>query len=194
MSDMESKPNEDMDLAKFYAEGTADYLKIKIKKKERILKINQYLSFALPILLGGYASVDHNSQFFDFLVWSTGILSVIVLLSNLYTLIAKTDEDLSRHLESYSFNKLLMDLYGDLSNLYKAKDENKDVCKSLYLLIKSKDDFNSKEDEKYVTNIEQRKIMFDILVKKHKRCVRCNNIPTKFHKKKGCTNCGNYVK
>ncbi|EAP8574200.1 hypothetical protein EPL11_24095, partial [Salmonella enterica] len=75
------QPNEEMDLRKFYAEGTADYLKTKIKKSERLLKINQYLSFALPVLVGGYASVDHSSKYFDFLVWGTGILSVIVLLS-----------------------------------------------------------------------------------------------------------------
>lgn len=188
------QPNEDMDLRKFYAEGTADYLKIKIKKSERILKINQYLSFALPLLVGGYAAVDHSSKYFELLVWGTGLLSVIVLLSNLYTLVMKTDENLSRYLESYSFNKLLTDLYSELSSMFKSKSGNQQPANHLFSVIKSKDDFNAKEDEKYVSNDEKKRIMFDILVKKNKECVRCNKVPTKFNKKKGCTNCGNYIK
>lgn len=188
------QPNEEMDLRKFYAEGTADYLKIKIKNSERHLKINQYLSFALPILVGGYAAVDHNSEYFDLLVWGTGILSVVVLLSNLYTLVMKTDENLSRYLESYSFNKLLTDLYGELSSMFKSDPGNQNPSNHLFLLIKSKDDFNAKEDEKYVSNDGKKRIMFDILVKKNKVCVRCNKIPTRFNKRKGCTNCGNLVK
>lgn len=187
------KPNEKMDLSKFYAEGTADYLKTKIKKSERLLKINQYLSFALPLLVGGYAAVDHSSAYFELLVWATGILSIIVLLSNLYTLVMKTDENLSRYLESYSFNKFLTDLYGELSSMFKSKAFNQEPANHLFLLIKSKDDFNAKEDEKYVSNDEKKRIMFDILVKKNKECVRCNKIPTKFNKRKGCTNCGNYA-
>lgn len=191
---MSMQPNEEMDLRKFYAEGTADYLKTKIKKSERLLKINQYLSFALPVLVGGYASVDHSSKYFDFLVWGTGILSVIVLLSNLYTLVMKTDENLSRYLESYSFNKLLTDLYGELSSMFKSKTGNQQPANHLFSVIKSKDDFNAKEDEKYVSNNDKKRIMFDILVKKNKECVRCNKIPNKFNKRKGCTNCGNLVK
>lgn len=185
------KANEEMDVRKFYAEGTADYLKGKIKKSERILKINQYMSFALPLLVGSYAAVDHNSKIFEYLLWGTGILSIAVLLSNLYTLVMKTDENLSRYLESYSFNKLLMDLYGDLSSMYKAKTENREPSNHMFSLIKSKDDFNSKEDEKYVSNDDKKLIMFNMLVKRNKECSRCGVIPTKFHKRKGCTNCGN---
>ncbi|HHQ6591567.1 TPA: mobilome CxxCx(11)CxxC protein [Serratia fonticola] len=188
------EPSQEMDLKKFYAEGTADYLKTRIKKNERLLKINQYLSFALPLLVGGYAAIDHSSKYFELLVWGTGILSVIVLLSNLYTLVVKTDENLSRYLESYSFNKLLTDLYGELSSMSKSKIENQEPAKHIFSILKSKDDFNSKEDEKYVSNDDKKRIMFDISVKKNKACVRCNEIPTKFNKKKGCTNCGNYVK
>ncbi|MFJ5338602.1 MULTISPECIES: mobilome CxxCx(11)CxxC protein [Pectobacterium] len=188
------QPNEEMDLKKFYAEGTADYLKIKIKKSERLLKINQYLSFAFPIIVGGYAGIDHNSKYFDYLVWSAGVLSIIVLLSNLYTLVMKTDENLSRYLESYSFNKLLIDLYSELSSMFKSNTGNQQPANHMFSVIKSKDDFNAKEDEKYVSNNDKKRIMFDILVKKNKECVRCNKIPTKFNKRKGCTNCGNLVK
>ncbi len=88
----------------FYAEGTADFLKKKIRRYNKILSLNQYLSIALPIALGGYATVDSSSNIFEYLKYIIGILSTLVLLLSTYLIATKIDDKASHVNQSFAFN------------------------------------------------------------------------------------------
>lgn len=178
----------------FYAEGTADFLKGKIKRQSRIIEINQYLSLALPISLGAYASVDSTSNVFVMLKYIVGILSILVLLLTTYLIVTKADDKLSHVNKSFSFNFLLQNLYRDIATIVKRnKDGNLNQIENLFRSLTARDESNATHDEKLVDNNDKKKIMFDILKKHNRNCVICNQVPVLFNKN-GCNNCGNLKK
>lgn len=178
----------------FYAEGTADFLKEKIKNHSRIITINQYLSLALPLLLGGYASVDSESDIFIILKYSVGVLSIFVLLLSAFLIVAKIDDKLSHVNQSFSFNFLLQNLYNDIATIIKGnKNGDLNQIESLFRSLTARDESNATHDEKLVDNNDKRRIMFNILKKHNKKCNVCKQVPVLF-KKNGCNNCGNVKK
>lgn len=178
----------------FYAEGTADFLKEKIKNHSRIITINQYLSLALPLLLGGYASVDSESDIFIILKYSVGVISVFVLLLSAFLIVAKIDDKLSHVNQSFSFNFLLQNLYNDIAKIIKGnKNGDLNQIESLFRSLTARDESNATHDEKLVDNDDKRRVMFNILKKHNKKCNVCKQVPDSF-KKNGCNNCGNLKK
>lgn len=178
----------------FYAEGTADFLKGKIKRYNRIVILNQYLSIALPLMLGGYASVDSQSEMFIVLKYIVGVLSVFVLLLSTFLIVAKADDKLSHVNQSFSFNFLLQNLYNDIATIIKEnKNGELQQITNLFRSLTARDDSNATHDEKLVDNNEKRRIMFEILKKQNKKCSVCKQIPVSF-KRNGCNNCGNLKK
>ncbi|MBG3092284.1 mobilome CxxCx(11)CxxC protein [Providencia vermicola] len=175
----------------FYAEGTADFLKKKIRRYNRILSLNQYLSIALPIALGGYATVDSSSNIFEYLKYVIGILSTLVLLLSAYLIVAKIDDKSSHVNQSFAFNFLLHNLYKDIVTIIKKnKSGDLNEIDSIFRSLTARDESNATNDEKLVDNNDKKRIMFDISKKHSKECVTCGQIPEKF-KKTGCNNCGN---
>lgn len=177
----------------FYAEGTADFLKKKIKKYNFILTINQYLSLALPIFLGGYASVDSDSSIFNALKYTIGILSTLVLLLSAYLIVAKVDDKASHVNQSFAFNFLLQNLYNDIAAIVKRnKNGVLNEIDSIFRSLTARDESNATNDEKLVDNNDKKRIMFDTLKKHNRKCPDCTQVPKKFDKN-GCNNCGSVI-
>ncbi|HHZ9143454.1 TPA: mobilome CxxCx(11)CxxC protein [Proteus mirabilis] len=135
----------------FYSEGTSDFLKKKINFYNKILIANQYLSFALPLALGGYASIDSSSNFFELLKYTVGALSTVILLLSAYLIVAKIDDKSSQVNQSFAFNFLLQNLYSDIANIVKRNTNgNLNEIDSIFRSLTARDDSNATNDEKAV--------------------------------------------
>ncbi|MEI7265788.1 mobilome CxxCx(11)CxxC protein [Pectobacterium versatile] len=179
----------------FYAEGTADFLKKRIRIHNKILTANKYLSCALPIALGGYTSVDSSSDFFELLKYTVGILSTLVLLFSVYLIAADADNKSSQANQSFAFNFLLQTLYSDIARIV-MKNKSGDLIEidAVFRSLTARDESNATNDEKLVSNNDKKSIMFDMLRKHNKECSVCKQVPEKFNKKTGCNNCGGVKK
>ncbi|MEY0643315.1 mobilome CxxCx(11)CxxC protein [Providencia manganoxydans] len=181
--------------SRMHAEGTADFLKEIAGNLEGKIKMNQFLTFLFPVTVGLYAAIDKTSQYFDILTYVSGFLSTIVGIMTLWIVTGKKNNDLGKLQESYAFNTLLKDTYLNLQERLQEQDNSYDDVYHIYTILKAKDDFNAKEDEKLLKDKSARtKIMFNFLKKHNKPCISCNTVPKKFHKSKGCNVCGNVKK
>jgi len=173
-----------------HAFGTAFIFGQRKNNAQKKLKRLSFIGIAVPVLVGGivvaFFGLDQVKPFLGWLILVGGLLGTTQIVFNIWSLVAKWDDEATYGTESSVDNYNISKSYADLA---RNPSESFDPT---YQMLNLRNDIRSSEDgKKGITESEKRMGMRAALRKYERACVKCKLVPYDL-KPTDCPVCGNF--
>ena len=170
-----------------YAYGTARIFEKRAISLRNKMRITTFFGLVVPLLFGSVAlSFGTGSQLLTFLLPLTGVVVTIQLVTTLWGLIAKWDDEYGYSIGSMKANTHLWHKWDALS---KSKED--DFESTFRNLTETNNNQELEDSQKAITDKEKRFAMRSALFFFKRACATCGNVPNSM-KPIVCDTCGNY--